>query len=462
MYLFIHHCDLRVADNTTINYLIENGLNFQPIFIGTPDQLEDNPYKSANSIRFMIESLQELSVEYNRLGHNLEVFYGNTTEVVAEILKTNPAIKGIAFNRDYSPYAVARDQALESLNVEIICLEDKLLNPVEAILTGKGTEYSKYTPYFNNASGEPVRKPRDLYKGLTKMPAGGKMNKTKYDFSLEGILSMAKPDSLSPEVQIHGGRSNGLKILQNLGRFVDYNDERNVPTIPTTRLSAYLKFGCISAREAFYAVLEKVGPESELVKQLYWRDFYSMILHYYGTAETPVSITKPTFNDIQWVYNPEHLQRWKDGMTGCPIVDAGMREMNTTGFMHNRLRMIVASYLIFYLRIDWRDGMRYFSQKLVDIDWANNVGNWQWTAGVEKWSNDYYKVFSMESQVERFDPDCQYIKQWVPELANVPAKDIIHWDASHTKYPGIKYPKPIISNNKEARKEGIQMYKEVI
>ena len=178
-----------------------------------------------------------------------------------------------------------------------------------------------------------------------------------------------------------------------------------------------------------------------------------MILYYYGSFDTPVSITKDHFNDIKWNTNADYLKRWKDGMTGCPIVDAGMREMNSTGFMHNRLRMIVASYLIFFLRIDWREGMTYFSQKLVDIDWANNVGNWQWTAGVEKWSNDYYKVFSMESQAKRFDPECIYIKKWVPELNDIPAKDIIEWDLHY-------YPKPIIENNKDSRKKGIDMYKE--
>jgi deoxyribodipyrimidine photo-lyase len=187
-----------------------------------------------------------------------------------------------------------------------------------------------------------------------------------------------------------------------------------------------------------------------------------MILYYYGTFQTPVSITKEEFKQIKWQDNKVSLQRWKDGMTGCPIVDAGMREMNSTGFMHNRLRMIVASFLIFFLKIDWREGMRYFSQKLVDIDWANNVGNWQWTAGVEKWSNDYYKVFSMESQIKRFDPECLYIKKWVPELSSVPPIDIINWEYSYVDYPKIQYPTPIISNNKESRKDGIQMYKDVI
>ena len=462
MFLFIHHCDLRISDNTTINYLIKNNKPFIPIFIGTPDQLEPNVYKSSNSIRFMVQSLEELSAEYKSTG--LSIFYGETAVVLEELIKNNTWVKGVANNIDYSPYAMKRDKSVSDLclkyNIEYIAFEDKLLNEVESIKTGAGKDYSKYTPYFNNANQVLVPQPIDFSKKVIGIN-NRKLKQSKFDSNLEYILGKAK-DGLSPEVKILGGRSHGIKILQSLDNFGNYNDERNIPIIPTTRLSAYLKFGCISPREAFYAVSHKLGIESELIKQLYWRDFYSMILYNYGTDETPVSITKPHFLNIQWQENPENLQRWKDGMTGCPIVDAGMREMNTTGFMHNRLRMIVASFLIFFLKIDWREGMRYFSQKLVDIDWANNVGNWQWTAGVEKWSNDYYRVFSMESQTTRFDPECEYIKFWVPELASVPAKNIINWDTDHTKYPSIKYPKPIISNNKEARQNGISMYKDAI
>lgn len=462
MYLFIHHCDLRIIDNTTIHKLLETERDIVPIFIGTPDQLVDNPYKSSNSIRFMVESLKELANDYKKYNYYLQIYYGETCDVLDEIVKQNQNIEGIANNIDYSPYAVERDRKVadlcQKLGIEYLVFEDKLLNPVEDILTGKGTEYTKYTPYFNNASSITVDKPTDFTQKL-----GGKgvsLSETKYDSSLENILAFATDLSLS--VEIKGGRTNALKILENIGNFSEYNEERNIPTIATTRLSAHLKFGTISIREAYYAVYNKLGLESELIKQFYWRDFYNMILYYYGTFDSPVSITKDGFNNIEWDDNLENLQRWKDGMTGCPIVDAGMREMNTTGFMHNRLRMVVASFLIFFLKIDWREGMRYFSQKLVDIDWANNVGNWQWTAGVEKWSNDYYRVFSMESQATRFDPECLYIKKWVPELDSVPAKDIINWDTNYTKYPLVKYPIPIISNNKQSRMDGIAMYKKVI
>ena len=171
-----------------------------------------------------------------------------------------------------------------------------------------------------------------------------------------------------------------------------------------------------------------------------------------------MSITKESFNNIEWDNNEENYERWCNGETGCPIVDAGMREMNVTGYMHNRVRMIVATFLIFYLKIDWRWGMKYFSKKLTDIDWASNVGNWQWTAGTELWSNDYYRVFSMDSQIKRFDPECSYIKKWIPELKDVDPNDLIHWDSKSYSIKG--YVEPIIIDNKIARKEGIEMYKE--
>lgn len=465
MYIFVHHSDLRIPDNTTLNYLISNRLEFQPIFIGTPDQLDkSNDYKSDNAIQFMSESLAELSSEYKKHGISMLFYFGNTSKVLEHLITENAAVDGIANNRDYSPFAVERDQEVANLarkhDITYIALEDALLNPVEYVLTGQGKEYTKYTPYFNNAHKNAVAMPRD-YSAKIKRKHQSKLKKSKYDCTVEFIRSKAR--NPSPNVEIRGGRIAGLAILNAMSEFENYNEDRNTPIIPTTRLSAYLKFGCVSCREAFYAVRDELGTKSELVKQLYWRDFYHMILHYYGSFDTPVSITKEAFNSIAWVDDDNALQRWKDGATGCPIVDAGMREMNATGFMHNRLRMIVASYLIYYLRLDWRDGMQYFSQKLVDADWANNVGNWQWTAGTEKWSNDYYKVFSMESQAERFDPECVYIKKWVPELSNVPAKDIIQWDLNHMKYAGsIKYPVPILSNNKLARQDGIAMYKKVL
>jgi deoxyribodipyrimidine photo-lyase len=467
MYLFVHHCDLRIYDNNTLNYLIDNKFDFAPIFVFTPEQITDNPLKSEKSIRFMLESLADLSNSYKKKDKEFVFYYGDTIEILEDLIKNHKGIQGIASNMDYSPYALDRDQLKRDLcdryKLNYISLEDKLLNPVKSILTKKETIYTKFTPYYKNARENLVNKPKLISLEKNKIQTNTKDSfklSSKYNVTLESFLDKFKED---PDVYIKGGRENALKILESIGNFEEYNEERNFPSINTTHLSAYLKFGCVSIREAYYAVLKNLGEDNELLKQFYWRDFYNMILFNFGSFDTPVSITKEKLNNIDWSSNgKENLEKWKRGMTGCPIVDAGMREMNTTGFMHNRCRMIVAMYLTYYLRIDWREGMRYFTQKLIDCDWANNVGNWEWVAGVEKWSNDYYKVFSMESQVSRFDPDCIYIKQWIPELIQVNPKDIIRWDTNYTKYSIKEYTEPILKNLKEARKIGIEMYKDAL
>lgn len=431
MYLFIHHCDLRIEDNTTLNHLWTDKKQVQPIFIFTPEQIDSkqNPYRSENAIAFMKESLADLEKSYQKQGIKLLFFMGSTLDVLEELLKKNEKeIQGIAQNMDYTPFAIEREQGIQDLcdrsGLEYICLEDKLLNPVESVLTNQGTAYRKFTPYYRKARELPVEKP------VTTKPIS-------FMSSIVGNMTLEKQTN-----KMNGGRINGLEVLSQIKKQTDYNQSRNIPSVSTTRLSAYLKFGCLSIREVFVHTRNILGEDTELLKQYYWRDFYSMILYYHPNRSETVSMTKPFLETIKWENNPEHFKRWCEGKTGCKIVDAGMRQMNTTGYMHNRVRMIVAMFLIFYLKIDWRWGMNYFSRKLVDIDWASNVGNWQWTAGTESWSNDYYKVFSMESQVKRFDPEENYVNTWITD---------------RDQYDQIE---PIILDEKQARKEGIDMYKE--
>jgi deoxyribodipyrimidine photo-lyase len=452
MYLFIHHCDLRIVDNTTLNRLWNENKQVQPIFIFTPEQIVDNSYKSSNAIQFMIDSLIDLEQAYLKNSIKLLYFLGKTEDVLEELVSNHKnKIQGISFNRDYSPFATEREQLVQDLcdryGIECISTEDKLLNPVELVVTNKGEPYRKFTPYYNKALTFPVNHPQTIKPVKT-------ISSIESNTTLESIDNYY---SKNPNI-LKGGRAEALSVLGNIRKQKDYNNSRNIPSKSTSRLSAYLKFGCISIREVYYKTLEELGDECELIKQYYWRDFYSMLLYYNKSVSDTVSITKESFNNIEWDNNEENYERWCNGETGCPIVDAGMREMNVTGYMHNRVRMIVATFLIFYLKIDWRWGMKYFSKKLTDIDWASNVGNWQWTAGTELWSNDYYKVFSMDSQVKRFDPECTYIKKWIPELKDVDPNDLIHWDREHYQVKG--YVEPIITDNKMARKEGIEMYRE--
>ena len=453
MYIFIHHCDLRIVDNTTLNML--EGL-VQPIFIFTSQQIVNNEYKSDNAIQFMVQSLEELDEHYKSLGGKLQYYLGDTLEVLERLLiEHKGTVKGLAFNIDYSPFAIARNREVRELckrhGIECIAHEDKLLQPIDRVKTNTGTVYTKFTMYYNKSITYPVREPQPLTKRIT-FDSNFSRRPSSFSTTLKDIHKYYKSN---PRV-IVGGRKRGLEILTGLkGNHKDYDKVRNDPNIDTTRLGAYIKFGTVSIRQV-YKVAK--GTNVELVRQLYWRDFFSMILYNFPSLSERVSVTKPQLEGrIKWENDIEKYRRWCSGTTGCPIVDAGMRQMNTIGFMHNRVRMIVASFLVFYLKIDWRWGMKYFSNKLVDIDWANNVGGWQGVSATEKWSNDYYKIFSMDSQVKRFDPSCTYIKRWVPELKDVDPKDIINWDTRGYSIPG--YPKPIISNNKEARMRGLEMIK---
>jgi deoxyribodipyrimidine photo-lyase len=428
----------------------------QPIFIFTSQQIVNNEYKSDNAIQFMVQSLEELDEHYKSLGGKLQYYLGDTLEVLEQLLiEHKGTIKGLAFNIDYSPFAIARNREVRELckrhGIECIAHEDKLLQPIDRVKTNAGTVYTKFTMYYNKSITYPVREPQPLKKRIT-FDSNFSRRPSSFSTTLKDIHKYYKSN---PRV-IVGGRKRALEILTGLkGNHKDYDKVRNDPNIDTTRLGAYIKFGTVSIREV-YKVAK--GTNVELVRQLYWRDFFSMILYNFPSLSERVSVTKPQLEGrIKWENDIEKYRRWCSGTTGCPIVDAGMRQMNTIGFMHNRVRMIVASFLVFYLKIDWRWGMKYFSNKLVDIDWANNVGGWQGVSATEKWSNDYYKIFSMDSQVKRFDPSCTYIKRWVPELKDVDPKDIINWDTRGYSIPG--YPKPIISNNKEARMRGLEMIK---
>ena len=455
MYIFIHHCDLRITDNSTLNLL--KGL-VQPIFIFTPQQIVHNEYKSDNAIQFMVQSLKELDENYKALGGKLQYYLGDTLEVLERLLiDYKGTVKGVAFNIDYSPFAISRSRDVRELckrhGIECVAAEDKLLQPIDKVKTNAGTVYTKFTMYYNKSLTYPVREQQSLSSSI-KFNSNPSRTTSSFSTTLKDIDRYYKPNKQI----IVGGRKRALEILKMLKtKHKDYDEVRNDPNKDTTRLGAYIKFGTVSIREV-YKVAK--GTNVDLVKQLYWRDFFSMILYNFPSLSERVSVTKPQLEGrIKWENDIEKYRRWCNGTTGCPIVDAGMRQMNTIGFMHNRARMIVASFLVFYLKIDWRWGMKYFSNKLVDIDWANNVGGWQGVSATEKWSNDYYKIFSMDSQMKRFDPGCTYIKRWVPELKDVEPIDIINWDTSNKRYDIPSYPKPIISNNKEARMRGLEMIK---
>lgn len=428
--LFIFRRDLRTFDNTTLNKIVIEYPNIEiiPIFIFNKKQIDEktNKYYSKNSAQFLFESLEELDF--------INFYYTDTDDitVIEEINKKNK-FDMIAYNKDYTPYAIKRDTDINDWakknKIEIMAFEDYTLNLIKSIVKDNKEPYLKFTPFYK--------------KAILKKPESLLINK-KFKFikdSNSGILkdfSHLRPIS-NNQILVNGGRTKGLEILEKLkkGYFDKYDEERDYPYLnKTTKLSAYIKFGCISIREIYYSLPLNHG----IIRELFWHDFYAIITFHFPY------IFQKSFNkkyeNIKWNDNEELFNKWVNGLTGFPLIDAAMRQIKTIGWMHNRCRMVVASFLVKNLLIDWRKGEEYFAKSLVDYDPSSNNGGWQWCASTGTDSQPYFRIFSPTLQMKRFDKDCEYIKQWIPELREVPNKIILNWEQK--QYPNINYPKPII------------------
>jgi len=452
--LFIFRRDLRIQDNIGLNLAAEQCKNIYPIFVFTPEQVTDkNKFKSDNAVQFMIESLDDLQINIRNAGGNLNTFYGENDSIVKKLV-LNWKIDAVYFNADITPYAKKRDQSIaklcDQMKIKCIMCQDYYLYEPDAVVTGSGDYYTKFTPYYNKVIRMKIESPN--YKK--------QFHFTKVDDSnitiVDAYLKFTEPNH---DILVNGGRENGLKILNNIGKFKTYGKTRNDLDTATTHLSAYLKFGNISVRETYEKMKSTVGVNSDLLRQIIWREFYAQLL--YHNPRVLGNPLKEKYGKIQWDKNSKHLNAWKSGMTGFPIVDAGMRELNATGYMHNRARLITASFLIKTLLINWEDGEKYFSQHLTDYDPASNNGNWQWVASTGADSQPYFRIFNPWSQSDKYDPDANYIKKWIPELQNVPPKAIHKWDIEYEKYKETKYPSPIVDYDAQ-RKKALVMYKNVV
>jgi deoxyribodipyrimidine photo-lyase len=444
MSIFIFRRDFRIKDNTALNEAIKNNDIIYPIFIFTPEQIKYNKYKSDNSVQFMIESLLELK----RL-INLTFCYGDIEDVLNDIIKNNK-INSIYTNTDYTPYSVKREKRIELLckknNIKFNYYHDITLFEPNTILNSSNNIYQKYTPFYR-ACNRKVRKPITVNLHKTKYV------KTKYAIDKQ-IYKFYKHNDI---IHIHGGRTNALKIVKNIRKHNNYNKTRNTLNIMTTNLSAYIKFGCISIREAYYYLIKN----KTLIRQLIWREFYYHLG--YGFIDRFGHSLKPKYDRIKWLNNSSLFNKWKNGETGFPIVDACMTQLNKTGYMHNRGRLIVASFLIKNLMIDWKYGEKYFAQKLVDYDVLVNQGNWQWVSGSGADSQPYFRVFNPSLQSEHYDKNAEYIKKWLPQLNNIEPKHLHNWENYYNEYnlKDIKYFKPIINYN-ESKTKALSIYKKYL
>ncbi|MBX2894615.1 MAG: deoxyribodipyrimidine photo-lyase [Cyclobacteriaceae bacterium] len=416
--------DLRLQDNAALYRALKGNNSVVCIFIFDTNILDKLEDKTDARVEFILEALTNMQTQLVELGSSLVVFRGNPLAIFKGI---NP--KAVYTNHDYEPYAHQRDEAvkkiLEQKGATFRTFKDQVIFERDEVLKDDGKPYTVFTPYSRK------------WKSLLK-PFYLKSYPTEKYF---GSFKKLKPVAL-PTLSEIGFETAGILFPERVIKqsvIEKYDQQRNFPAIAgTTKLSVHLRFGTVSIRKLAQVALKK---NEAWLNELIWRDFYHMILWHFPQVETKAF--KTAYDAIEWRNDANEFKAWCEGRTGYPIVDAGMRELNSTGFMHNRVRMIVASFLTKHLLIDWRWGEAYFAKKLLDFDLAANNGGWQWAAGSGCDAAPYFRVFNPELQTEKFDPEFKYIKQWVPEVGT------------------SKYPKPIV-DHKFARDRVLKVYKEAL
>ncbi len=422
--LFWFRRDLRLTDNAGLYHALKKESSVLPIFIFDTEILNKLEDKKDRRVEFIHQSLTQLKEELERAGSSFLVLHGDPVEIYS-ILKP----KAIYCNHDYEPYATTRDSEITRLlmerGIEFHSFKDQVIFEKEEITKDYGAPYTVFTPYSRKWKS----KLNEFY--LKSYPSEKRLaNLVKLSplaFPSLSQIGFEKTDSTFPERKIP------LKIIEN------YNTTRDYPSVNgTSRLSVHLRFGTVSIRKLASIAVQK---NETWLNELIWREFYQMILWYFPQVENePI---KSAYQFIEWRNDESEFEAWCKGRTGYPIVDAGMRELNQTGYMHNRVRMIVASFLTKHLLIDWQWGATYFAKKLLDFDLAANNGGWQWAAGCGCDAAPYFRIFNPSLQTMKFDHAMKYIKKWMPEF-----------DSS-------TYPKPIV-NHEFARRRVLAAYKKAL
>ena len=422
--LFWFRRDLRLQDNAGLYHALKENKEVLPIFIFDTQILDKLEDKVDKRVEFIHHALATMQQQLEEAGSSLLVFHGNPIEIFNSLKP-----KAVYTNHDYEPYALQRDEEVRNIlsrrGVDFKTFKDQVIFEKSEVVKEDGKPYTVFTPYSRK------------WKSLLT-PAQLKSYQTENYFD-----SFKKVKAVPlPSLEEIGFKESGFHFPERVIRqsiVEKYDHQRNFPAIEgTTKLSVHLRFGTVSIRKLAQLAQKK---NEVWLNELIWRDFYQMILWHFPQVENHAF--KPQYDRIEWRNDESEFQAWCDGKTGYPMVDAGMRELNTTGFMHNRVRMIVASFLTKHLLIDWRWGEAYFAKKLLDFDLAANNGGWQWAAGSGCDAAPYFRVFNPQLQTEKFDPELTYIKKWVPELGTE------------------KYPRPIV-DHKLARERVLKVYKEAL
>jgi len=421
--IFWFRRDLRLEDNVGLHHALQNGNKVLPVFI-FDEEILDKLHKDDARVSFIYSTLGTINKGLNSMGSSLLVKQGNPLEVWKTLLEEFH-VSQVFCNHDYEPYAIKRDQDvkgfLKSQSVSFHSYKDQVIFEKEDVLKTDGTPYTVFTPYKNKwLEHFQLNRDTNSYEVDTFKK---KFYQSNFDF---------------PSLQSIGFEKSSIKVKPyDLSVMSNYENTRNYPAVDgTSNLSPYLRFGLLSVRK-LVAKAHKTNPV--FLSELIWREFFMQILYHFPHVVTESFRSK--YDAIQWRNNKKEFESWCKGETGYPLVDAGMRELNATGYMHNRVRMVVASFLCKHLLIDWRWGEAYFAEKLLDYELSSNNGNWQWAAGTGCDAAPYFRVFNPSEQLKKFDKDFIYTKKWVPDFQE------------------LTYFQPIVEH-KYVRERALKVYKE--
>jgi deoxyribodipyrimidine photo-lyase len=425
--IFWFRRDLRLVDNHGLYQALNSPWPVLPLFIFDPNILNKLPSKSDARVEFILTALQDLQDKLLLKGSSLEVMHAVPRDAF-EKLREQYDIQSIYANHDYEKYAKVRDQQIHDwaqLNdIPFLSFKDQVIFEKDEVLSGQNTPYTVFTPYSRKW------KDRLSQHSIELFPSENIQNYVQFAGKFPSLtdLGFEKSGIVFP------GKDVEKALIQ------DYQAQRDFPSKDgTSRLSVHLRFGTISIRSL---VNKAVGLSETWLNELIWRDFYFNILYHFPHVSEGNAFRKE-YDRMEWRNNEVEFAAWCNGQTGYPIVDAGMRELNSTGFMHNRVRMIVASFLVKHLLIDWRWGEAYFAEKLLDFDFSANNGGWQWAAGSGCDAAPYFRVFNPTLQTQKFDKELSYIRKWVPEFQE------------------LTYPQPIV-NHELARERVLAAYKKAL
>ena len=420
--IFWFRRDLRLDDNAALYYALNSGNKVLPIFIFDEEIIASLPKNDAR-VTFIYETLYAIQQIIKNVGGSILIKKGEPLKIWKE-LYNEYKIDTVYLNKDYEPYAIKRDQEityfLKSKNIKILSYKDQVIFEENEVLKNDNKPYTVYTPYKNK-----------WLKNFNE-----KLHTRLYD-SVNYKDNFVKTTIKFPSITSLGFEKSEIKVNPfNLNNLENYEEVRDYPSLnKTSNLSPYLRFGLVSVRKVVQFALI---INSTFLRELIWREFFMQVLFHFPRVVT--QNFKPKYDAIPWRNNEEEFKKWSRGETGYPLVDAGIRELNKTGYMHNRVRMVVAGFLCKHLLIDWRWGEAYFAEKLLDYDLAANNGNWQWASGTGCDAAPYFRVFNPTAQLKKFDKDLHYVKKWVQD------------------FDEFTYPVPIVEH-KFARERAIKTYK---